>query len=120
MPKKEYKRKVAEFFQFKSPTGTAKRLAITSGPEKTDEKALVEPNDETMAIPIQKTGNDIALHSKKRDVIIIGAGLSGKLSNRLILCSVLQPYYHEQLCRLGGNNILRINIAFTGRCLRPR
>lgn len=80
MNSKDYKKKVAEIFQFKSPKSN-KFKKITAG-DKDKEAEGEASEDSTMAsssISPKPTSN-IAQFSKKRDVIVIGAGLSGKWS----------------------------------------
>lgn len=75
MNRKNYKRKVAEIFSFKSPK--AEKLKQITHTDNLPTKPMEEDNKATtMATVQQKT--DIAQFGKKRDVIVIGAGLSGK------------------------------------------
>lgn len=81
MNKKEYKKKVAELFSFKSPkTEKYKRISEDETPPKKrqTEGERSGDNDHDTMPTTPKTATDIALYGKKRDVIIIGAGLSGK------------------------------------------
>jgi hypothetical protein len=84
MNKREYKKKVAELFSFKSPK--SERFKKLTQSDETVEKQIDTPDkgekkdEDDMAPSTPKTASDIALYGKKRDVIIIGAGLSGKFS----------------------------------------
>lgn len=96
MNKKEYKRKVAELLSFKSPNSKkhkelAKGDSISLEQEQIKSDAKNEVEEDKMASPATKsTTNDKAQSDKKRDVIIIGAGLSGKFRWAVF----------EQVCRI--------------------
>lgn len=75
MNKKEYRRKVAEIFSFKSPR-SEKVKAITAGENLPTQKQTGEDENNTMA-SVKQESNTAQL-VKKRDVIVIGAGLSGE------------------------------------------
>lgn len=84
MNKKEYKRKVAELFSFKSPNSKKRKESLAQSdkispdkqPTRSDAEGEMEENK--MASSAVKLINDKAQSDKKRDVIVIGAGLSGK------------------------------------------
>lgn len=86
MPKKEFKKKIAKLlnYSFKSSPTCDEKITIdnptieSQNEDLTIEKKKEDPIVQIMTTIVHKTSNDIALHSKKRDVIIIGAGLSGK------------------------------------------
>lgn len=81
MNKKEYKKRIAGLFQFKSPKSEKyKSIASTEHILETSagsDKVSTDENDK-MSVSTQRSGSDIAQYGKKRDVIIIGAGLSGE------------------------------------------
>lgn len=79
MNRKEYKKKIAGLLSYKFPKSD-KHKRIKNSEEQTSnsdaggDRALMESN--TMSVPAQKSASEV--QAKKRDVIIIGAGLSGE------------------------------------------
>jgi hypothetical protein len=84
MNKRKYKKKVAELFSFKSPKSEnhQKNSYINNsfaeqGASDTQSDKKSEDMASSTVAPTTTTSSEIAQHGKKRDVIVIGAGLSG-------------------------------------------
>ena len=73
---KEYGKKVIEFLAFKSSSPKMKKLKASEGNQETSKKAGGEKGDSLRDAPT--TSTETNPQTNKRDVIIIGAGLSGK------------------------------------------
>lgn len=81
MNKKEYKKKVAELLSFKSPKSEKyKKITqdVAAPLEQTEQSNETHGEQESAMAARTSSASDITLYGKKRDVIIIGAGLSGK------------------------------------------
>uniref|UniRef100_A0A6G1SDQ5 Amine oxidase n=1 Tax=Aceria tosichella TaxID=561515 RepID=A0A6G1SDQ5_9ACAR len=113
MNKKEYKKKVAELFSFKSPkVEKYKKLthsdntSLGKQDQVNDDKG--EKEDDIMASTAPKSTSDIVQFGKKRDVIIIGAGLSGLSAAKELLAHGLDVLVLEARGRVGGRTFTEL------------